>query len=132
MSESKIREVVIHRSDCDTPVILFDKSDMDQKSFENMFAQVFSSPNISKIVTSSGTVIFKPSKIDMIEIPHRDITDNENKLDIINPKTIETKFVDITKEVKKNNDDEKRELDIDSIDVEKIVINNTSGAKNDE
>jgi len=119
MSEAKIRQILIHRSGSDTPINLYDKSTADDETLTNMLSNVFSSPKISVVSTSSGIIILKPSKIDAIEIIDN-IEIPEDALELNEIKN-ENSFVDVTQEIEF---DEEIEIDVDRIVIDNITVNN--------
>lgn len=68
MSEAKVRQILIYRNGSDTPINIYDKSVISDKDFTQLLSNVFISPNISILNTSSGNILIKPSRIDAIEV----------------------------------------------------------------
>ena len=95
----KIRRIILHRSNCETPITLYDKSKSTNEEMVNLISTVFTSPKISIIDTSSSTIIFKPSKFDAIEIADEKIIPT-NKLKVNATMVQEnSEKVKITKEI---------------------------------
>jgi len=119
MSEDKVRQIVIYRRDIDTPISVYDKSSIDDKDFVQMMSNVFSSPNISIINTSSGQLIIRPSRLDAIEILDIEEDSLSEKLDIVeNENEIEEKS--ITEEIEFD-----EEIIVEEITIDNVSINET-------
>jgi len=66
--DEKLCQINIYRKDSDTPIILYDKTELTDEEILSHLETVFSSPKISVISTSSETLIIKPSQIDAIGV----------------------------------------------------------------
>jgi hypothetical protein len=115
MSETKVREFYVYRSGIDTPIVLYDKSNIDDKTIVNMVSNVFSSPKISILKTSSSTLIIKPSKIDSIEIINSKI--ENDMVDALPVNDIEENSESVIEKVTTEIDIPMEEIEVEEIDI---------------
>jgi len=128
MSEdSKICQINIYRKESDTPIVLYDKTDLSESDIINHLKCVFSSPKIAVVTTSSETLIIKPSQIDAIGFIDNINIKKKNKLskkdEKLSDNRVYTKEI-IDSSIKNENvidssieDDEKEIIDIENFDV---------------
>jgi len=120
MSDMKVRQILIYRNGNDTPINLYDKSTIKDSEFTQLLSDVFSSPKISIINTSSGKVILKPSRIDAIEII-------ENKDDFISknlPIDDDSVIDENTKEIEFDEEIIIEEINIDKVSLDAKEVKN--------
>jgi len=67
-TKDRICQINIYRKDSDTPIMLYDKTSLNEEEIIEQLKVVFTSPQISLIRTSSETLILKPSQIDAIGV----------------------------------------------------------------
>jgi len=123
MKKDKIKQITIYRRGLETPIILHDKSSLEIEEYKTLLTNVFASPKISVIETSSSLLILKPSQVDAIEIntiKHKIPSLKKNE---INEET-KSKFIDITKEFSEP-ENIVEEVVVDKIDIDNISLNNS-------
>jgi len=125
MSDIKVRQIMIYRNGSDTPISLYDKSSIDDHKFTQMISNIFSSNKISIIRTSSGDIVFKPSRIDVIEViqnTDKYIFDNLPENEILD---LKNDLEEITEGIEEEMEFDE-EIIVEQINIDKVSINDTT------
>jgi len=130
--DERICQINLYRKDSDTPIVLYDKTNLKEDDIIDSLKYIFTSSQISVISTSSETVIIKPSQIDAITFINEIDVKKKNKINAKKNKLIETS--PITSKINNTQENDKTEnqdkLEVEEIDLNQLEIDiNNNGVK---